>query len=124
MFEQKKLIVSHAPFWHIGNRVTERSYHMMLAALPAVLAGLVYYGVPVIGVIGLSVASAMLWELLINRVMKKPPTIGDGSAALVGLLHDWTGGYRLPMSLTAFVLGGAALLIVVSGLLPAQSGSH
>ena len=38
MFEQKKLIVSHAPFWHIGNRVTERSYHTMLAALPAVLA--------------------------------------------------------------------------------------
>jgi len=86
MFEQKKLIVSHAPFWHIGNRVTERSYHTMLAALPAALAGLVYYGVPVLGVIGLSVASAMLWELLINRAMKKSPTIGDGNAALIGLL--------------------------------------
>ena len=86
MFEQKKLIVSHAPFWHIGNRVTERSYHTMLAALPAVLAGLVYFGVPVIGVVGLSVATAMLWELLINKVMKKSPTIGDGNAALIGLL--------------------------------------
>jgi electron transport complex protein RnfD len=52
MFEQKKLIVSHAPFWHIGNRVTVRSYHTMLAALPAVLAGLVYYGVPTIAVVG------------------------------------------------------------------------
>jgi electron transport complex protein RnfD len=86
MFEQKKLIVSHAPFWHIGNRVTERSYHTMLAAFPAVLAGLVYFGVPVIGVVGLSVATAMLWELLINKVMKKSPTIGDGNAALIGLL--------------------------------------
>ena len=86
MFEQKKLIVSHAPFWHIGNRVTERSYHTMLAALPAVLAGLVYFGVPSIGVVGLSVATAMLWELLINKVMKKSPTIGDGNAALIGLL--------------------------------------
>jgi electron transport complex protein RnfD len=86
MFEQKKLIVSHAPFWHIGNRVTGRSYHTMLAALPAVLAGLVYYGAPVIAVIGLSVASAMLWELLINKVMKQSPTIGDGNAALIGLL--------------------------------------
>ena len=38
MFDQKKLIVSHAPFWHIGNRVTQRSYHTMLAALPAVIA--------------------------------------------------------------------------------------
>ncbi len=86
MFEQKKLIVSHAPFWHIGNRVTQRSYHTMLAAIPAVLAGLVYYGVPIIAVVGLSVASAMLWELLINKVMKKSPTIGDGNAALIGLL--------------------------------------
>ncbi len=86
MLEQKKLIVSHAPFWHSGSRVTERSYHTMLAALPAVIAGIVYYGVPVIGVISLSVASAMLWELAINKVMKKAPTIGDGSAALTGLL--------------------------------------
>ena len=86
MFEQKKLIVSHAPFWHIGNRVTGRSYHTMLATLPAVIAGLVYYGAPVIGVIGLSVGSAMVWELLINKVMKKAPTIGDGNAALIGLL--------------------------------------
>jgi len=86
MFEQKKLIVSHAPFWHIGNRVTERSYHMMLAALPAVLAGLVYFGVPTLAVVGLSVATAMLWELLINKVMKKSPTIGDGNAALIGLV--------------------------------------
>ena len=45
MLEQKKLIVSHAPFWHSGSRVTERSYHTMLAALPAVIAGIVYYGV-------------------------------------------------------------------------------
>ncbi len=86
MFEQKKLIVSHAPFWHIGNRVTGRSYHTMLAALPAVLAGLTYYGAPVIGVVGLSVATAMLWELAINKVTKKPVTIGDGNAALIGLL--------------------------------------
>jgi len=86
MFEQKKLIVSHAPFWHIGNRITERSYHTMLAALPAVLAGLVYFGVPTLAVVGLSVATAMLWELLINKVMKKSPTIGDGNAALIGLV--------------------------------------
>ena len=86
MLEQKKLIVSHAPFWHSGSRITERSYHTMLAALPAVVAGIVYYGVPVIGVISLSVASAMLWELAVNKVMKKEATIGDGHAALTGLL--------------------------------------
>jgi len=86
MLEQKKLIVSHAPFWHSGSRVTERSYHTMLAALPAIIAGIVYYGVPAIAVVSLSVASAMLWELAITKVMKRPTTIGDGSAALTGLI--------------------------------------
>jgi electron transport complex protein RnfD len=86
MLEQKKLIVSHAPFWHNGSRVTHRNYHIMLATLPAVLAGIYYYGIPVFGVVCLSVATAMFWELAINRVSKQPVTIGDGNAALIGLL--------------------------------------
>ncbi len=86
MVDQKKLIVSHAPFWHNGSRITNRSYHIMLAALPAVLAGIYYYGIPVFGVVCLSVATAMLWELAINLVTKRPVTIGDGNAALIGLL--------------------------------------
>jgi electron transport complex protein RnfD len=111
MFEQKKLIVSHAPFWHIGNRVTERSYHTMLAALPAVLGGLVYFGVPVIGVVSLSVATAMLWELLINKVMKKSPTIGDGNAALIGLLLAMV----LPATLPWWAVVTGTFIAVVIG---------
>jgi len=80
------LIVSHAPFWHNGSRVTHRNYHIMLATLPAVLAGIYFYGIPVFGVLCLSVATAMFWELAINRVSKQPVTIGDGNAALIGLL--------------------------------------
>jgi len=86
MLDQKKLIVSHAPFWHNGTRVTNRSYHTMLAALPALIAGVYYYGIPVFGVVSLSVATAMLWELAINYVTKRPVTIGDGNAAVIGLL--------------------------------------
>ena len=86
MLDQKKLIVSHAPFWHNGSRVTDRSYHTMLAALPALIAAVYYYGIPVFGVVSLSVATAMLWELAINYVTKRPVTIGDGNAAVIGLL--------------------------------------
>ena len=86
MFNQKKLIVSHAPFWHNGSRITNRSYHSMLAALPAVLVGIYYYGIPAFGVVCLSVASAILWELGFNKVAKGQISIGDGNAALIGLL--------------------------------------
>ncbi|MEE4265526.1 MAG: RnfABCDGE type electron transport complex subunit D [Desulfobacteraceae bacterium] len=86
MLDQKKLIVSHAPFWHNGTRVTNRSYHTILAALPALIAGIYYYGIPVFGVASLSVATAIFWELAINHVTKRPVTIGDGNAALIGLI--------------------------------------
>ena len=86
MSNQKKLIVSHAPFWHNGSSVTERSYHIMVAALPAAIFGMVAYGMPAVGVVCLSVSSAILWELLMNKVMKRPLTIGDGHAAVMGLL--------------------------------------
>jgi len=86
MSKEIKLVVSHAPFWHNGSCLSERSYHTMLAALPAVLAGIFLYGMPAVGVVALSMASAMFWELGINFLRKSPKTIGDGNAALIGLL--------------------------------------
>jgi electron transport complex protein RnfD len=86
MNPRKKLIVSHAPFWHNGSSVPERSYHTFLAALPAVIVGLYYWGMAALAVVSLSIASAILWELAINHVTKRAVTIGDGNAALIGLL--------------------------------------
>ncbi len=86
MINQKKLIVSPAPFWHDGSRIISRSYNTMIAALPALLVGVYWYGFPALGVIALSISSAVLWELLMNKVMKRPITIADGNAALIGLV--------------------------------------
>jgi len=86
MNNQKKFIVSHAPFWHDGSNIFERNYHIMLAALPAVILGLMQYGMPAVGVVCLSVSSAIFWEYVMNRATKRPITIGDGQAALIGLL--------------------------------------
>jgi len=86
MINQKKLIVSHAPFWHDGSRIVPRSYNTMIAALPAVLLGIYQYGFPALGVIALSVSSAIFWELLMNKVMKRSVTIGDGNVAMIGLI--------------------------------------
>jgi electron transport complex protein RnfD len=86
MTDKKLYIGSHAPFWHDGSSIAAKSYHMMLAALPAVIFGIYQYGVPALRVVALSVSSAILWELLLNRAMKRPVTIGDGNAAVIGLL--------------------------------------
>ncbi len=86
MDKPKKFIVSHAPFWHNGNSVTERFYNIMIAALPAVVLGITQYGIPAIGVVALSVSSAIFWELAMNYLTRRPITIADGNAALIGLL--------------------------------------
>lgn len=86
MLEQRKLVVSHAPYWHNGSRITTRSFHIMLATLPAILFGLSQYGMPALGVVALAVAGAILWELAFNKITKSRVTVGDGNAALLGLL--------------------------------------
>ncbi len=86
MDNQKLLIGSHAPFWHNGTGITSRSYNMVLAALPAVVMGIYLYGLPALGVVTLSVSCAMAWELLMNLATKRPVSIGDGNAMVIGLL--------------------------------------
>jgi cyanate permease len=46
---------------------------------------------------------------------------GAVGPALIGLLHDTTGGYQIPMTLTTTLLAGAALLAVSSGRVRAGS---
>jgi electron transport complex protein RnfD len=110
MISQKKLVVSHAPFLHCGAGVTERNYHIFLAALPATVVGLIRYGVPALGVISLAISSAIIWEYLFNRVAKRPLSIGDGNAALIGLLF----GMLLPATMPwwAVIVGTFAAVVV------------
>jgi electron transport complex protein RnfD len=110
MVKHKKLIVAHAPFWHSGNRVTERSYHTILATLPAVILGIHYFGIPALRVMCLAVASAMLWELAVNLVGRRPISIGDGNAALIGVVF----GMLLPATMPWWaVLTGTFIAIVI-----------
>jgi electron transport complex protein RnfD len=111
MNSDKKLIVSHAPFWHDGSSISERSYHTMLATLPAVLFGLFQYGVPALAVISLSVSTAILWELAINKATGRANTIGDGHAALMGLLL----GMLLPAVMPWWVVIIGTFIAIVIG---------
>ena len=121
MVDQRKFIVSHAPFWHSGKSVTERSYGIIIAALPAVLAGIYYYGMPALGVISLSVSLSILWELVFNYVAKRPNTISDGNAALIGLLF----GMLLPATAPFwFVITGTFVAIVVGKQIYGGIGSN
>ena len=80
------LTVSAAPHWHKGAAISTKMYGTMLVLVPAAAAGIYNYGAPALGVIGVAVASAVLAEALMQLVMGQKLSIGDGSAALCGLI--------------------------------------
>jgi len=85
--------VSPAP--HIKSNLSSRKimYLVMLALLPAGIAGIYIYGLCSLKVILISMASCVLWELLFLKFRHKDPRIVlDGSALLTGLLL----AYNLP----------------------------
>lgn len=111
MAEGKRLIVAHAPFWHTGSRVTDRSRQILIAALPAVVFGVIQYGAPALWVLCLSTGSAVLWELGFTRIARRPDTIGDGTAAVTGLLL----GMMLPAGFPWWaVITGTFIAVIVA----------
>ena len=111
MFNEKLYVGAHAPFWHIGNTIRGKSYNTMLAVLPAVIMGIYLYGVPALRVLALATSSAMIWEWVITRVMRRPTTIGDGNAAVIGLLL----GMLLPATMPWYAVILGTLLAILVG---------
>lgn len=110
MQSTKALIAAHAPFIHIGTSVEERYWNIFFACMPAVVFGILFYGVPALGVIALSVGSAMGWEVAFKKIARREPMISDGSSALFGLLFAMLLPATTPWWL---ILIGTFLCIVV-----------
>jgi Na+-translocating ferredoxin:NAD+ oxidoreductase subunit D len=111
MNSDKKLIVSHAPFWHDGGSISERSVHTILAALPAVLFGLFQFGAAALAVISLSVSTSILWEAVFNKITRQKDTVGDGNTALIGLLF----GMLVPATLPWWIVLTGTFIAVIIG---------
>ncbi len=107
----EKLVVSYAPYWHDGRTVSSRHRQMMLAALPAVIMGISQYGSPALGMISLATASAVIWEFIMNLLLGKRISIGDGSAAVTGLLF----GMLLPATAPWWIVVLGTFLAIIIG---------
>ena len=80
------VLVSSSPHMHCGLTISKSMREVMLALVPAVLASVYYFRITAVLVIVTCMISAIVFETLANKVMGKPNTIQDGSAALTGLL--------------------------------------
>lgn len=82
----KLLNVSSSP--HVRSRLTTGKvmYDVILALLPAAVAGVAIHGVSAFLVIAVSILSTTVTESVFDYIAKKPNTIKDGSAVVTGLL--------------------------------------
>ena len=87
-------------------------YGVIIALLPALLVSFLYFGIGSVVVCASSVAACMFFEWAITKyIMKKEPTLTDGSAILTGLLL----GFNLPSNLPVWIIIIGALVAIGIG---------
>ena len=107
------LNISSSP--HVRDRWTT-PYIMrvvLLSLMPATCVGIISYGWQAFAIVALAVISAVLTEWVFNKIVHKPNTIWDGSAAVTGLLLALSLGPRTPLYLP--VIGSVFAIAVVKG---------
>ena len=110
----KLLNVSSSP--HVRSKVSTHNimYDVAIAMVPALIWGVMQFGIRALIVVAATVASCVLSEYVYEKIMKKPITIGDGSALVTGMIL----GLNMPPSIPVWIpcLGGVFAIIVVKQL--------
>ncbi|NOR33887.1 MAG: RnfABCDGE type electron transport complex subunit D, partial [Bacteroidales bacterium] len=107
-----KFIVSPSPHAYTDESVPKLMYGVIISLLPALAVSVYFFGIGMIIVSSVSVASCILFEYLIQRyMMKVKPTHLDGSALLTGLLL----AFCLPANIPFWIVMIGALAAVGIG---------
>ncbi len=107
----KLLNVSSSP--HVRSGLTTQSimFKVVLSMMPVTVLGVINFGTPALKVILAAVIAAVVSEAIFNIIIKKPQTIGDGSAVVTGLML----ALILPPDLPLYIpILGSVFAIVVA----------
>ena len=87
---------------------------VIIALLPAAIAGVIIFGVKALGVIAACVITAVVSEALFNLIVHKQQTVGDLSAVVTGLLLALN--LSTNVAIWQCVVGSAFAIVVVKCL--------
>lgn len=109
-----KLLVSSAP--HITGKDSTASLmrDLIIAMVPAMAASVFFFGVQTLILTAVSVLACVAFEYLYEKMLKKPITVGDLSAAVTGILLAFNCPPTLP--LWTVVVGAFFAIIIVKQL--------
>lgn len=109
-----QLRISVSPHIHGKTTTTGIMLDVIIALLPATIAGVIIFGLSALAVVAACVATTVLCEGIFNKIVKKEQTIGDLSAVVTGLLL----ALNLPANVPIWqaVVGSFFAIIVVKCL--------
>jgi len=104
-------IVTSSP--HLRDKSTTRGIMLdvLIALIPAVIAGVYFFGARTLLVIFVTVLSCVVFEYITRRILKRDNTLGDLSAVVTGVLLALNLPPSIPLWI-AFVGGFIAIVIV------------
>jgi electron transport complex protein RnfD len=104
-----KLVISPSPHVHSGDSIQKNMYGVLIALIPAFLVAIYVFGVDALKITVLSVLFCVGFEYLIAKyIMKRQPTIFDGSAIITGVLL----AFNVPSNLPIWILALGALFTI------------
>jgi len=108
----KLFTVSQSPHIHSDYTIRKLMLGVIIALLPAFVTSLVFYGVGVLIVTSVSIASCIAFEFIIQKLILKTETkISDGSAIVTGLLL----AFNLPSNLPIWIIIIGSLVAIGIG---------
>lgn len=105
---------SVSPHIHSAESIERSMGSVNLALLPALLASVYFFGPRALLVVCAGVLSSVGFEILMQKLMKKPVTVSDGSAVITGVLLAFNMPPNIPLYVP--VVGSAFGIIVVKHL--------
>lgn len=111
---ENKLFVSSSP--HITDKETipKIMYGVVLSLIPATFGAIYFFGVRALWVIIVGIVSAVVTEGIIQKLMKKPVTITDGSAILTGILLS----FNVPAEVPLWIPAIGSIFAIAIGKIP------
>lgn len=108
---EKLLIGSSSPHLRSNETIQSIMLDVLIALLPATIAGVYFFRFNAVKLIVLAIASAVATEYIIQKLTKKPVTIRDLSAVVTGLLL----AFNIPASAPWWipVIGSAFAIAIV-----------
>jgi electron transport complex protein RnfD len=107
----KRFLISPSPHLQDSDSIPKIMYLVAASLIPAGAGAVYFFGIRVLGVIGVSIAAAMLTEAVCQKMMRRPVQIADGSALVTGILL----AYNLPAEVPLWLPAAGAFFGVAVG---------